>query len=68
MRMTCCHWTISGPGYDYFHVGIWYYILEYYFECHAAFGLLVARIIFIMMLVDIMFWSMISEMMLACGS
>ena len=43
-------------------------ILEYYSECHVAFGLLVARIVFIMMLVDIMFWSMMMEMMLACGS
>ena len=37
-------------------------------ECHVAIGLLVASIIFIMMLVDIMFWSMMLEMMLACGS
>ena len=36
--------------------------------CHVAIGLLVASIIFIMMLVDIMFWSMMLEMMLACGS
>ena len=36
--------------------------------CHVALGLLVAIIIFIMMVVDIMFWSMILEMMLACGS
>ena len=43
-------------------------ILEYYFGYHVAFGLLVASVIFIMMLVDVMFWSMISEMMLACGS
>ena len=68
MWMPCCLWIISGLCYDYFHVGIWYYALEYYFGCHAAFGSLVASIIFIMMLVDIMFWSMMSEMMLACGS
>ena len=43
-------------------------ILEYYFGYYVASGLLAASIIFIMMLVDIMFWSMISEMMLACGS
>ena len=43
-------------------------ILEYYFGCHVAFGLLVASIIFFVMLVDIMFWSMMMEMMLACGS
>ena len=38
------------------------------FGCHAALGLLVASNIFIMMLVDIIFWSMMLEMMLACGS
>ena len=43
-------------------------ILEYYFGYHVAFGLLVASVIFIMMLDDIMFWSMMLEMMLACGS
>ena len=48
--------------------GIWYYDLEYYFGYHVAFGLLVASVSFIMMLVDIMFWSMMMEMMLACGS
>ena len=30
--------------------------LEYYFGYYVAFGLLAASIIFIMMLVDIMFW------------
>ena len=35
---------------------------------HVAIRLLVASVIFIVMVVDIMFWSMISEMMLACGS
>ena len=43
-------------------------ILEYYFGYHVAFGLLVASVSFIMMLDDIMFWSMMLEMMLACGS
>ena len=43
-------------------------ILEYYFGYHVAFGLLVASVSFIMMLVGIMFWSMMMEMMLACGS
>ena len=43
-------------------------ILEYYFGYHVAIGLLVASVIFIMMLVDVMFWSMMMEMMLACGS
>ena len=43
-------------------------ILEYYFGYHVAFGLLVASVSFIMMLVDIMFWGMMMEMMLACGS
>ena len=43
-------------------------ILEYYFGYHVSFGLLVASFIFIMMLVDTMFWSMMMEMMLACGS
>ena len=43
-------------------------ILEYYFGYHVAFGLLVASVSFIMMLVDLMFWSMMLEMMLACGS
>ena len=43
-------------------------ILKYYFGYHVAFGLLVARVIFIMMLDDIMFWSMMLEVMLACGS
>ena len=43
-------------------------ILEYYFGYHLAFGLLVASVSFIMMLVDIMFRSMMMEMMLACGS
>ena len=43
-------------------------ILEYYFGYHVAFGLLVASVSFIMMLVDLMFWSMMMEMMLACGS
>ena len=38
------------------------------FGCHVAFGLLVASNIFIMMLVDIIFWSMMLEMMLAYGS
>ena len=38
------------------------------FGCHAAIGLLVASNIFIMMLVDIIFWSMMLEMMLAWGS
>ena len=47
-----------------FHGGCGYDILEYYFGCHVAFGLLVASIVSIMMIVDIMFWSMISEMML----
>ena len=40
-------------------------ILEYYFGYHVFFGLLVASVIFIMMLDDIMFWSMMLEMMLA---
>ena len=40
-------------------------ILEYCFGYHVAFGLLVASVSFIVMLVDIMFWSMILEMMLA---
>ena len=35
---------------------------------HVAIGVLVASIIFIMMVVDIMFWSMILDMMLSCGS
>ena len=43
-------------------------ILEYYFGYHVAFGLLVASVSFIMMLDDIMFWSMMLEMMLAGGS
>ena len=43
-------------------------ILEYYCGYHVAFGLLVASVSFIMILVDIMFWSMMMEMMLACGS
>ena len=43
-------------------------ILEYYFGYHVSFGLLVASVSFIMMLVDTMFWSMMMEMMLACGS
>ena len=43
-------------------------ILEYYFGYHVAFGLLVASIIFIMMVVGMLLWSIISEMMLACGS
>ena len=34
---------------------------------HVAIGLLVASIIFIVMVVDIMFWSMMLDMMLACG-
>ena len=38
------------------------------FGCHAAFGLLVASNIYIMMLVDIIFWSMMLEMILAYGS
>ena len=42
--------------------------LEYYFGNHVAFGLLVASVIFIMMLDNIMFWSMRLEMMFACGS
>ena len=43
-------------------------ILEYYLGYYVASGLLAASIIFIMMLVDIRFWSMMLEMMLACGS
>ena len=35
---------------------------------HVAIGLLVASIIFIVMVVDIMFWSMILDMMITCGS
>ena len=42
-------------------------ILEYYFGYHVAFGLLVPSIMF-RMLVDIIFWSVMLEMMLACGS
>ena len=55
MRMTCYHWIISGPGYDYFHAGIWYYILEYYFGCHVAFRLLVAFMIIFIVLLDMIF-------------
>ena len=43
-------------------------ILDYYFGYHVAFGLLVASVILIMMLDNIMFWSMRLEMMLACAS
>lgn len=50
-----------------FYGGCGYDISEYYFACHVAFGLSVASIMF-RMLVDIMFWSMISEMMFTCGS
>ena len=61
-----CLWILSGY-YDYFMMisGI---ILECHFGYHVAFGLLVASVISIMMLDDIMFWSMMLEMMLACGS
>ena len=41
---------------------------EYYFGYYVASGLLAASIIFIVMLVDIRFWSMMLEMMLVCGS
>lgn len=43
-------------------------IFEYYFGYYVASGLLAASIVFIMMLVDIRFGSMMLEMMLACGS
>ena len=61
-----CLLILSGY-YDYFHDGIWYYF-EDYFGYHVAFGLLVASVISIVMLDGIMFWSMMLEMMLACGS
>ena len=69
---SLCGWHVaigfSGSCYAYFRDGIWYDILEYYVGCHVAFGLLVASVSFIMMPVDIMLWSMMMEMMLACGS
>ena len=67
MSMTCCLWIISG-FYDYFHGAVGYDILECYFGCHATFGLVMVRIIFIMKPIDIMYWSMITEMILVCGS
>ena len=52
-----------------FHDGICYYILEYYFGYHAAFGLLVVSMIIFMMLVDVLLLGVLfSEMMFTCGS
>ena len=63
-----CLWILSGY-YDYFHDGIYYYILEYYFGYHAAFGLLVVSMIIFMMLVDVLLLGVLfSEMMFTCGS
>ena len=71
MWLTCCHWIISGLCYDYFHGGVGYDILEYYFGCHAAFGLLVVSMIIFMILVDVLLLLhgvLISEMVFTCGS
>ena len=56
-------WILSGY-YDYFHDGICYYILEYYFGYHAAFGLLVVSMIIFMMVSVIIFWSITLDVML----
>ena len=42
--------------------------LEYYYECHATFGLLVVSMIIFMMLVDVLLLGVLfSEMMFTCG-
>ena len=57
MWMTCCLWIISGY-YDYFHDGVdamlWSIILDMVLSCgcHGAFGLLVAYVMIIFMLVS----------------
>ena len=66
MWMTCAFGFLVAIMISFRMVSV--IILEYYFGYHVAFGLLVASVSFIMMLVDIMFWSMMMEMMLACGS
>ena len=66
MRVTCAFGFFVAIMIIFMMVsGI---IFEYYFGYHVDFGLLVASVSFIMMLDDIMFWSMMLEMMLACGS
>ena len=55
---------ISGWYYDYFHDGICYYILEYYFGYHVAFGLLVVSMIIFMMIPVIIFGSITLDIML----
>ena len=61
--MSCCLWIISGL-YDYFHGAVGYDILEYYFGCHVAFGLLVAFMIIFMVLLDMIFWCITLDVML----
>lgn len=43
--------------------------LEYYFGCHATFGLLVVSTLILMMLVDVLLLGVLfSEMVFTCGS
>ena len=43
--------------------------LEYYFGCHATFGLLVVSMIIFMMIVDVLLLGVLFlEMMVTCGS
>ena len=53
MWMTCCHGLLVAYIMIIFMLvsGI---ILEYYFGCHVAFGLLVAIMIIFMMIADVM--------------
>ena len=63
------HVAIGVLVVDIMIVSWWYYILEYYFGCHAAFGLLVVSTIIFMMLVDVLLLGVLfSQMMVTCGS
>ena len=68
MWMTCAFGFLVAIMFI-FHDGICYYILEYYFGYHAAFGLLVVSMIIFMMIVDVLLLGVLfSEMMFTCGS